>query len=145
MTILERLFASGDMDRLTASEVCTQALRMELNEAAEQALALIQDLEHKKNFPEVAAKYRVIEDETFTVLVEPTLSAFEKGQKLTPADIVSGSVKLRKHALKKFAARPLAGKDDLFAWTLAYDPAFLGYMRGVLDTNSVAAGDFTSA
>jgi CRISPR-associated endonuclease/helicase Cas3 len=145
MTILESLFASGDMDRLTASELCTKALRMELNEAAQQGLALIQDLEHKKNFPEVSAKYRVIEDETFTVLVDPTLSAFEQGRKLAPADIVAGSVKLRKHALKNFAARPLAGKEDLFAWTLAYDPAFLGYMRGVLESNAVVAGDFTNA
>jgi hypothetical protein len=145
MTILERLFASGDMDRLTASEVCTKALRLELNEAVQQRLTLIPDLEHKKNFPEVAAKYRVIEDETVTVLVEPTLSAFEKGQKLTPADIVSGSVKLRKNVLTKYAIRPLAGKDDLFAWTLAYDPAFLGYMRGVFECNSVAAGDFINA
>jgi CRISPR-associated endonuclease/helicase Cas3 len=145
MAVLERLFASGDMERLSASEVCTKALRMELNEASQTKLGVIRDLEHKKNFPDVAHEYRVIEDETVIVLVDPTRSAFESGNKVTAAEIVRGSVRVRKSLEKKYALRPLDGKDELFAWTLDYDPDFLGYMDGVLRTKSVIAGEFTSA
>jgi CRISPR/Cas system-associated endonuclease/helicase Cas3 len=145
MKVLEQLFESGDLERPSASEVCTKALRMELNEAFQQKLTQIPTLERKKDFPEVASKYRVIEDETITVLVPPILGAFEIGQKLSPAEMVRGSVRLRKQAIKKYALRPLAGTEELFAWTLDYDPDFLGYMDGVLKTNSVIAGEFTNA
>jgi len=145
MAVLERLFASGDMARLGASELCTKALRMELNEAVEAKLGVIRDLEHKKNFPEVSSKYRVIEDETLIVLVGQTLSAFESGRQLNPSEMVRGSVRIRKHLQSKYSLRALDHKGELFAWTLAYDPDFLGYMEGVLQTNAAMAGEFISA
>ena len=53
--ILEKLFANGDMERLTASELCTKALRLEIAEAAEvEHLKKIAVAESQRNFPEVA-------------------------------------------------------------------------------------------
>lgn len=144
-TVLERLFAAGEMERLSASQICTKALREELNEAADAKLGSIRALEHKKDFPGVASKYRVIEDETVTVLVDPIRSAFERGDDLRPADIVRGSIRIRKKLEQKYALRKLDHKGELFAWTLDYDPGFLGYMKGVLKMNATIAGEFTDA
>lgn len=143
--VLDRLFERGDVQRLSASELCTAALQGELNEEAVKNLKEIEELEKKKDYPGVSERYRVIPDETVTVLVEPTLSRFESGERLRSVDIVRGSVQIRRAAAKRMALRPLRGNDELFGWTLDYEPELLGYMKGVLDTAAAMAGEFLGA
>jgi len=143
--VLDRLFERGDVQRLTPSELCAAALRGELNEEAVKNLKEIEELEKKKDYPGVSERYRVIPDETVTVLVEPTLSRFESGERLRSVDIVRGSVRIRRATAKRMALRPLRVSEELFGWTLDYEPEFLGYMKGVLDTNAAIAGEFLEA
>ncbi len=142
--VLERFFERGDVGQSSASDLCTTALHAELNETPID-LRKIEESEKKKNYPEVSQLYKVIEDESVTVLVEPTLSRFETGESLRSADIVRGSVRIRKNAAKKLSLRALYGSEELYAWTLAYDPAFLGYMDGVLNADAAFAGEFLNA
>ena len=50
---------------------------------------------------------------------------------------------------RRYSITPCAtyrgGRGELYAWTLDYDPDFLGYMDGVLKTKAVAAGEFMNA
>ena len=141
--VLDRLFATGAVERLAASELCTQALQRELNETSQkERIEKITKPETTRNFPELAKNYRVIEDETALVLVNPLLERFEGGERLRPSDIVRGSVRIRVNALQKLNVRSLHGSDEMYAWTLDYDPDFLGYMKGVLDSASALAGEF---
>lgn len=140
--VLLDLFEAGAINHLNAPDLCTEALIRELNEAPPGDLEGIKKAEKQRDFPEVAKRYRVIEDQTVTVLVPPILGLFESGEKLRSIDILRGSVRIRKTAAKKLGLRPLAANDELFAWTLDYDPLFLGYMKGVLTASSAEAGEF---
>ncbi|HEX4807715.1 MAG TPA: DEAD/DEAH box helicase family protein [Bryobacteraceae bacterium] len=143
--VLEDLFAGGLVNAMDASALCDEALRRELNKAGPDDLSAIRAAEEKKDFEAVAKLYRVIEDETVTVLVKPMLGRFESGESLKPIDLVRGSVKIRRRALAKLSVRSVRGSEELYAWTLNYDPGFLGYMDGVLQAQGAAAGDFLHA
>ena len=139
--VLLNLFETGMVNHLNAPDLCTEALMRELNEESPGNLEAIKKAENQRDFPEVAKSYRVIDDQTVTVLVPPVLELFESGEKLRSIDILRGSVRIRKTS-KKLGLRPLAANDELFAWTLDYDPLFLGYMQGVLTASSAEAGEF---
>ena len=143
--VLEALFEAGKVNNVDASTLCTQALSLELREANKDNLTEIKRHEEERSLKTVDELYNVIADETITVLVNPALKRFESGERLRSIDIVRGSVRLRKKAAEKFAVRPVAGSDELYAWTLAYDPKFLGYMEGALKTNASLAGEFMNA
>jgi CRISPR-associated endonuclease/helicase Cas3 len=143
--VLEALFEAGKVNALDASSLCTEALSLELREANKENLAEIKRAEEARSLKTVDELYNVIADETITVLVNPALKRFEDGEQLRSIDIVRGSVRLRKKAAEKFAVRPVAGSDELYAWTLDYDPKFLGYMEGALKTNASLAGEFMNA
>ena len=105
----------------------------------------IASIQEKKNFPEVANKYQVIADDSVTVLVPPLLGRFERREPVRSADVARGSVRIRRKAAEKMSLRPLCDRRELYAWTLDYDPDFLGYMKGVLDRDQALAGEFLSA
>jgi hypothetical protein len=97
------------------------------------------------NFPEVAKHYRVIDDDTEPVVVGDVLKRLDNGERLSASDVLKGTVRIRKKTLEKLGIRRhVRGFDDLLAWTLDYDPDFLGYMAGVLKANAVIAGEFTN-
>jgi CRISPR/Cas system-associated endonuclease/helicase Cas3 len=141
--VLQTLFDAGEVDRLNASNLCTKALRGELNETSLD-LEAIKKAEEKLNFPDVAKLYRVIDDDTEPVVVGETLKRLEGGERLSAADLMKGTVRIRKHNIEKFSIRRVLGFDDLYAWTLDYDAEFLGYMSGVLASAAAMAGGFTN-
>jgi hypothetical protein len=143
--VLESLFESGKVNNMDASSLCTEALSRELNAASTENLLAIKTAEAARSLKSVDELYRVIDDETVTVLVDPALRRLENGERLSAIEILRGSVRLRKKAAEKFAVRPVRGSDELYAWTLDYDPEFLGYMAGALRTNASLAGEFMNA
>jgi CRISPR-associated endonuclease/helicase Cas3 len=146
--VLQTLFDAGAVDRLDlgASDLCTKALRRELNEGSADLLEEIKKAEQKLHFPDVAKLYRVIEDDTEPVVVGEILRRLEGGEHLSAADLMKGTVRIREGNFRKFSVRRgIRGFDDLNAWTLDYDAEFLGYMSGVLASAAAAAGEFTGA
>jgi len=66
----------------------------------------------------------------------------EKGNRVDPYVLVSVSVRVARTKIDEYRMTPLAGSDELYRWTLNYDPLFLGYMKPELCTpsSSVSAG-----
>lgn len=113
-------------------EFCHESLRREIREAR-QTLShhrLIK-LESKNNFVTVNDKFKVIDEESVTVLVDPDIiKRFESGKKILPQELQNGSVQIHKSKLTKWRTYPLV-EDELYKWTLTYDD-FSGIMKGIL-------------
>jgi hypothetical protein len=66
-------------------------------------------------------------------VVDPEIaSRIEAGERLNPYDALAASVRVQRSRIEKYKLVPFAGSDDLYKWTLTYDPGFLGYMEGVV-------------
>jgi CRISPR-associated endonuclease/helicase Cas3 len=86
-----------------------------------------------EEFPEVAKLYRVIESETVTVVVDPELvEALEDWERVPWRDLVRGSVQIWRKSLDRLPVSHVRNSEELYYWTGAYDPDFLGYMASVI-------------
>src|SRR5580704_5111019 len=95
--VLERCFQYGSVGKLGPAELCTLAMKKEL---AESALGKkVEDLrlaEHQRDFPVVAKLYRVIEEDTVTVVIDPAVAnQLEQKQYIPPQVVVNYSVRIR--------------------------------------------------
>ena len=55
-------------------------------------------------------------------------------------ELLLGSVQIWAHKIELLGLDRLPGRDEVFWWPHAYDPAFLGYMEGALHLESIAEG-----
>ena len=115
---------------------CKEALRREITqEGMPKKRDDILKAERNANFPEVEKLFRVIEGETVTAVVDALLIArLERGEKVTRAEIQSGSVQIwfaKEQTFGLTRLEKVSCYDDIRKWTLAYD-RFLGYLAGVL-------------
>jgi hypothetical protein len=98
--------------------------------------------EDKRDFPEVSKVYRVIDEDTVTAVVDEDLAKrLARHDKVDPLDLVRCSVRIRRADVRRYSMRPII-EDEVYKWTLAYDPELLGYMAGVFDAERAASGDF---
>jgi hypothetical protein len=75
----------------------------------------------------------VIDADTRLVVVDKhVVDAIRNHKKVSPRDLLRGSVQLWTTKIKDLDVQPITGRQELYAWTMAYDPDFLGYMAGVL-------------
>ena len=65
--------------------------------------------------------------------------AIEKHVQISRSEIQAESVQIWSNKIQALVLHPICGSSDLYAWTLAYD-SFLGYMKGVLETQDFAKG-----
>jgi CRISPR-associated endonuclease/helicase Cas3 len=132
--VLDRLFREGAVDTQNASELCTSALRLEMSEADITAGSeRLKRADAAGKYKETSHLYRVIDEDTVAAVVDSEIaSRIEAGERLNPYDVLAASVRVPSHRVGKYKLLPLAGSDDLYKWTLAYDPGFLGYMDGVV-------------
>jgi hypothetical protein len=116
------------------SSVVTEALRRELvlRELGQKADRL-RKAETSANFPEVTELYRVIDSDTRTVVVDPELvERLKKGERVIWQELMRGSVQIWARKVQDLRLRPFDRHEELYYWTTAYDPDFLGYLAGVL-------------
>jgi CRISPR-associated endonuclease/helicase Cas3 len=117
-----------------APEFCTEALRREIRLSGRADLDReLRQAEEALDFPEVERLFRVIDQATMTVVIDPgiqdQLEAGKAGvdwQRLQQA-----SVQIYANRALEFGVRDFPRYPGLKGWTLAYD-SFLGYMAGAL-------------
>ena len=132
--VLDRLFREGAVAALNASDLCTSALRLEMSEADISAGAnRLERADSSGKYKETSQLYRVIDEDSVAAVVDVDVAKrIEAGERLSPYDVVAASVRVSRNKIEKFKLMPLAMADDLYCWTLPYDPEFLGYMEGVV-------------
>ncbi len=132
-SILDDLF----IKRRVAPEFCKEAMKREVrqNNQGNCDDDPIVKAERNKAFPDVEDKFKVIDANTVTVIVDEELKKrFEKGERgISASEIQQNSVNIYSTKITEYSLKHL---DDgrLYAWTLAYDD-FIGYMAGVLEVN----------
>jgi CRISPR-associated endonuclease/helicase Cas3 len=131
--VLEEMSQEGWLNGKPAAEVVTQALRRELIlRDIQQKSEELKKKEARKEYAEVASKYRVIEADTHTVIVKPELiSTLEAYQPVTSREILRNSVQLWTNKIQFLKLQAFAQHPELYKWTGQYND-FLGYMADIL-------------
>lgn len=131
--VLEKMAEQGWLDGKAAAEAVTEALCRELKLKDVQKKSLqLKDKEARREYADVAELYRVIDAETYTVVIDRELQAkLERGQRVSSREILRNSVQLWTNKVRFLKLQPFSRRPELFKWTGLYDN-FLGYMKDVL-------------
>ena len=112
-------------------ELSTQSILQELSEDTRigQIIQYLFQQEDALQFATVAEKFVVIEADTVTAIVDPTLIQSLQAGQVDWQRLQRKSVSIRREYIKRYQMRELGA--ELYAWTRPYD-RFLGYMAGVI-------------
>ena len=127
------MFAEG---RVTPDD-CKEALRREicLSGLKDQ----IRDFEDAKDFPEVHSLFRVIDADTYTVVVDDAArQRLKNWEKVSWQEIQNYSVQIWGARIESLRIPQFDRYPNLYDWNLAYHD-FLGYMAGVLQVEEFVA------
>lgn len=123
-------------EKMVSPEYCKEAMKREVrqnNQGNCDADPIVR-AERNKEFPDVDKLFKVIDNNTVTVIVDDDLrKRIENGDKVSPSELQQKSVNIYSSRIGQLALKPLTGFPGLYVWTLAYDD-FIGYMAGVLKT-----------
>lgn len=131
---------NSDINHLSTLAICREAV-VRAGDQLESKVLYEHELSH--NFQEVNELFRVIDSDTVTAIVNP--GVVEKIRNNAPirwTEIQNHSVQIWKHKLIDLKLDPIGKSEDLFLWTYAYDPLFLGYMKGLLPLKSITQNTF---
>lgn len=133
---LAALFEDGSVHRLPPDQLALAAMERELTALGLARIQEIRAAEDGMEYPTVAELCRVIEADTRLVIVDPLLvQRIRAGAQIEAQEIVQHSVRIWASRIDRLPVEPVfaAGSSDgLFTWNAEYDPAFLGYMAGVV-------------
>ncbi len=116
--------------RQIGPEWVTKALEMEIRERNLDTKT-ISEAENKYEFPVVAHKFKVINDDTVTAVIDRGLIArIEAGEKVDTNILQELSVQIPRYKKSEWLSE-ISAAPGLYAWELQYDN-FLGYMAGVI-------------
>lgn len=133
-------------DKFTLTELSTIALRKEFSRfrEKEELRDLLVSEEEKSNFQQVSEKFKVINSNTATVIIDKEL--VKKIELRIPVlwhEIQKSSVQLWMYKINKLHLQPINNCEDdrIFNWvaTYDYDPDFLGIMGGLLKLDNYYA------
>ncbi len=133
--ILEKLFEENRIETDSPSDLITEALRRELMSDTNEKHQRLMKMEDEMDYPEVANLYKVIASDTRLVIVDKELiKKLEKHEIVSSKEINRKSVQLWLNKINKLEIGFVKGYENsgLYEWSYDYDPAFLGYMKGVL-------------
>lgn len=133
--ILERLFEENRVETDSPADLITEALRRELMSDTNEKHQRLIKMEDEMDYPEVSNLYKVIASDTKVVIVDKNLiKQLENHEKVNPKEINRKSVQLWLNKINKLSIGFVKGYENsgIYAWPYEYDPAFLGYMKGVL-------------
>ena len=129
--VLSDLFAGGYFDKMSPSDLVTEAMKWEVEES-DKAEAL-KKAENDANYPEVAKLYQVIDAPTKLVVIDETIiDELKNRRKVKPIDLVKGSVQMRVYNIEKLRLQSIPGYEEIYEWNYKYNSEFLGYMAGIL-------------
>lgn len=125
-TVLEQMFAE---DCVTPDH-CKEALRREI--CLSGLKDKIRDFEGAKDFPEVHTLFRVIDSDTYTVVVDEKIrERLKRLETVAWQEIQSGSVQIWGNKIEALRLPQFMQYPNMYEWNLLYDD-FIGYMAGVL-------------
>ncbi|MDQ2105661.1 DEAD/DEAH box helicase [Azospirillum isscasi] len=132
--VLGRLFESGTLDgSLAPADLVTRAMRRELRSGGGPLPDHLGQAEKSMNYPDVTSLGRVIDTETELVVVDPVLAGRIAAGASPPAtDVLAGSVQIHSARIDRLGLLEISGRRGIYHWPHGYDPAFLGYMDGLL-------------
>lgn len=131
--VLKTMLQSGTFDRGSPAGWVTEALRREILLRFSSSGDELKKLENRLDFPGVAKLYTVIDTRTCLVVVHHELiEKLERHERVASRDLLLGSVQMWASAIDRWAVQKFNRFDELYKWTAAYDPQFLGYMEGAL-------------
>lgn len=132
--VLDEMFREGCwFNRVSASDLITEAMWRELRRAPNQKSEEIFRRERRCDYPEVAKLCRVIDADTRLVVVARSIiEALEAYEQVDSRALLANSVQLWSTKIRSLALEQIRGRPELYKWTGPYDSEFLGYMHGVL-------------
>ena len=141
---LEHLFANGRIgpDKpCNLGDICLAAMEAEFRAGTQQTALDLVKTERECDYPKVSQECRVIQTETRTVIVDPSIIARLKAYERVPSiEVVRHSVQMFNAKIEKFGLSPVTSESDLFylpeSWN--YDPDFLGYMAEIVKQSKAA-------
>ena len=133
-TVLDQIFDESLFENLSPIDVTTEAIFRELARTDVLNRAqVIKKKEDSQEYREVEKLCRVIDADTRTVVINPTvINKLENREKVTPVEILQNSVQLWSNKIQKLGLQEFRHIPELFYWSYPYDPLFLGYMEGLL-------------
>lgn len=117
-----------------SADLCTEALRRELqlDPRSESLLVKVSSAEDVLNFPEVEKLFRIIGDDTRTVVIgEDLIRRIESFEQVDWREIQKHSVQIWGYRIENLQVPEINRHPGVYAWHLAYSP-FLGIMEGIL-------------
>lgn len=113
-------------------ELSTRALIAELREG-EINWQFIDKLftdETECNFQQVQKKFKVIDSQTVTAIVDSTIKEkIDRGYPVSYRDIQRNSVQIWHNKIERYHLEPCGQGTDNYYWNYSYEPDFLGYMK----------------
>ncbi|MBI1867240.1 MAG: CRISPR-associated protein [Methylocystis sp.] len=141
--VLASLFKEKKFEEIIdPAALVTDAMRRELRKQGKGADNPLLAAEHGHCYPEVAKLGRVIDADTRLVVVDPSLrDRIVAHEKISSRELLAGSVQIWSKKIALLGLEPIPGRQDIYWWPHAYDPAFLGYMEGALFLEKVSEGE----
>ena len=130
--VLRHLF---DESRPVSADLCTEALRRELHldPRSDSLLSKVSAAEKRLDFPEVEKLFRIIGDNTRTVVIgDDLVRRIESFEPVDWREIQKHSVQIWGYRIEGLHVPELDRHPGVYAWHLAYSP-FLGVMEGILE------------
>lgn len=136
ISVFQKLIFNKLLSDRTIAEAVTLSFDMECRESGGLPTKICQD-EKNYSFQDVADQFRVIDDNSVTVVADMDLvSELEKGETVQSNELVRGSVNVRQYVVKELRLNVIRGYPELFKFSEAqYDSKFLGYMKAIMDIN----------
>jgi CRISPR-associated endonuclease/helicase Cas3 len=134
--VLKRQFAAGlfQTHGYDPAEIVTCAMAEEIKDRGGLGHDLLVEAEASRNYPRTREEMRVIDADTRFVIVDDDLAVrLERRLHVGFAQLLRGSVQIWARRIELLGLKTLPGRQEIYHWPYAYDPAFLGYMAGVLD------------
>lgn len=128
--VLDKLIKSGRMAQMNLTETATEAFRMEMM-LGQPEFEKLAKAERQRNFQDVDQCFNVIEDESYTVVVDQDIvKQLESGQSVTAQQLNRHSVRMSHTRLRELHVPLVHGYSEIYR--LAgdkYDSDFLGYAK----------------
>lgn len=137
--IFRQLIESNLMDRLTITELVTETIMRELKEDYSEKTQRIQEYERTYQYPEVADICKIIDSDTRLVVIDSEIiKMLESGNKVSSVQLIKNSVQIWATKISELGLVPINGHKEIYRWfDDGYDPEFLGYMKTILNFDSL--------
>lgn len=140
--VLSDLFRDKEFEKaVDPAQLVTLAMRKEIRRRGQPSENALLTAERETRYPGAAECGKVIDADTRLVVVDRSLrDRIIARERVCTRELLLGSVQIWTNKIDHLGLDSLPGRDEIFWWPYAYDPAFLGYMEGALFLEGVAAG-----